>query len=157
VSTASLGRQLDALRRSPRHSKAPGDGYVAAVHEADRRRRQEKEAATVLVAFAQALAGTVLQLPVQQLPVQELPVQQVPVPAREAPLSPATRPAPRRPRPVEPEPFDPRAEVTWEEAMRQALRNRTKANLEPKPPACLSDPDDPWGLIVPSYAGEAEK
>jgi hypothetical protein len=153
VSSASHRRRFEAVARrqsgeeaGAESGKGSGDQYIAAVHEADRRRQQEKQAATALVAFAQALAGTVLQPRVHAGGNHD--------PARE-PVLPAT---PRRARDIEPERLDPRAEVTWEEAMRQALRNQTKA--DPSPPRRPTDRVDPWPggeFLIPSYARDPEE
>jgi hypothetical protein len=44
--------------------------------------------------------------------------------------------------------------VTWDEAM--AVDWVGLPELKSDPPARLPDPDDPWGLIIPSYAREPE-
>ena len=111
-----------------------------------------------MVAFAQALAGTVLQPPVQ--------VGDDPDRARE----PAAPRAPRRARDSKPdhrpERLDTLTVATFEEAMLQPWVDQTTENPRPRPPKpqpdpplqrAPNDPLDPWGLIVPSYAGEADK
>jgi len=161
VSRPAHGRRLksQAWRAAPSGKESGeasgGDDYIAAVHEADRLRQQEKAAATALVAFAQALAGTVLRPPVPDGGSRDAARQRTSLASPE-----------RGRRSAEPPRPDHRALVTFEEAMRvRWLGPQTAAQsgaVLVARPAKLRRPKDwrdPWPggeFLIPSYAGEAE-
>ena len=101
MSTSSLHRRLGVPARTfdQQTGKESANPFVSAVEDFNRERRREQKAAEAMVAFAQALAGTVMQAP-------------APEPAGE-PQSPAKRRPPRAP-----EHLGPHAVYTFEEVMR---------------------------------------
>ncbi len=155
MSIPGHGRRLKSQAwRGAVSGKETADDYIAAVHEADRLRQQEKAAATAMVAFAQALAGTVMRPPVY---VGGDAARQ-----RKSLASPE-----RGRRSAEPPRPDHRTLVTFEEAMRvpwldpqTAAQSGAVLVAQPvTPPRRPKDWRDPWPggeFLIPSYAGEAE-
>ena len=112
MSIASHRRRFSAAARNAPPAKEPAEdptlAFNAVVEQFALRKRQERDCAIAMVAFAQALAGTVMQPPVDGAAQQPGETAGSPEPASPAAGQPPTDRV---------EPLDPRKVYTWWEIM----------------------------------------
>jgi hypothetical protein len=165
VTTAALGRRLDAAARPSAKPAArqSADPYDADVRDIARRQRQERDATLALVAFAQALAGTVLPdvlgarhpglsgaegSSAAFSPQEDARLRRLVTSAQSR--APSVRaPGPRQR-------LDHRTEATTEEVLQEEWLDQTKPDANPGPPPRPEPGFEPWGIITPSYARDPD-
>ena len=133
MSTDSLKRKAAALARG----RASVDAYNADVGALRRKLDREKPAAIAMVAFAQHLAGTVMQPPPEAEEPREKPRRRRPSP----------RPAEKaRQR------LDMHTEATLEQVLKEEWHDGMAQDPNPGPPPRPDPGFEAWEPIIPSYA-----